>query len=387
MLRTTVYVDLPSEETQRRMGPIEWTRSLFGADIDLKSGKEELTISALSLMKGLLHAFETVGIHDVISLIVDKKVVYLDKTEVPDDIELMMQAAEQKGILDRPFRQMHLALSHKEGGLHAILDIKIESQVLLGESEMQIELSGRAEALKIKAGESAAAYADRVRDFAKAPEPLEQHRHLLTALADRLGDAMRRHIVGAKIRTEATQIQVIQPTEKQVGGFRQLAFEDQVDEPRYRPTPSKSRKGAYEDPYFYYYYDPYYALTSWLVVDAMTHHHRAWHQTTDTHVVDGDGTPLFEAENAHLFTEAFPGAKDVSFSDDTGLSVSDSIPGSDSSGGLFGLFSSGADDGGGGWFSSDGGGFDGGDSGSSCGASCGSSCGSSCGGGCGGGCS
>ncbi len=54
MLRAKITVDLPSSETNRSKGPIEWARSLFGAKIDLRSGKEELTIGAFALVEGLV---------------------------------------------------------------------------------------------------------------------------------------------------------------------------------------------------------------------------------------------------------------------------------------------------------------------------------------------
>src|SRR5579864_1568949 len=162
MIKSRITVDLPSVETRRSMGPVEWMRSLFGASIDLRSGKEELTVGALSLVEGLVEGFSRAGVTNAISLLVDKKVVYLDTNDVPDDIPLIGKAAEQTGILDKKFTEMHLVLSHKEAGLHVICDTLIQSKVLLGEAEMQVVLSARVEDLQIRPGETAQAYAERI---------------------------------------------------------------------------------------------------------------------------------------------------------------------------------------------------------------------------------
>ncbi len=112
MLKSEIAVDLPSVETNRRVGPVEWVRSLFGAHIDLRSGKEELTVGAFSLIEGLIAGFAKAGVDDALSFLVDKKVVYLDTNDVPNDLPLIAKAAEASGVLDAPFSEMHLVLAH-----------------------------------------------------------------------------------------------------------------------------------------------------------------------------------------------------------------------------------------------------------------------------------
>ena len=163
MLQSRIVVDLPSAETRRRMGPIEFVRSLFGETIDLRSGKEELTVSAFSLLHGIYDALSRAGVKDAISLLVDKKVVYLDRDEAADDFGLVVEAAESKGVLDRKFAEMHLVLSHREAGLHTLIDLRVAGQASLGQAEMQLDLSSRVEDLQVRPGETAAAYAERYR--------------------------------------------------------------------------------------------------------------------------------------------------------------------------------------------------------------------------------
>ena len=163
MLRAKITVDLPSAETSRSKGPIEWVRALFGAKIDLRSGKEALTIGAFALVEGVVAAFADAGVHDAMSFLVDQKVIYMDPHDVPDDLPLIARAAELTGVLNKPFREMHLVLGHKTEWLHTLIDCTITNQVMLGAAELTMVLSSRMRKLQIVAGESAQQYADRVR--------------------------------------------------------------------------------------------------------------------------------------------------------------------------------------------------------------------------------
>jgi len=143
MHESRILVDLPSAETDRRMSPIEWLRSLFGAQLDLRSGREELTVGALWLIEGLVDAFAAAGVRDVVSFRVDKEVVYLDTAEDRDDLRLITRAAERAGVLDRKFREMHLVLAHRTqaSAKAMVIDCTVKNDVLLGEAEMVIALS------------------------------------------------------------------------------------------------------------------------------------------------------------------------------------------------------------------------------------------------------
>jgi hypothetical protein len=396
MLKSRIFVDLPSAETTRRMGPIEWTRSLFGAKIDLRSGKEELTVSAFSLVEGLITGFKKAGVDDAISFLVDKKVVYLDTNDVPNDLPLIAKAAQESGVLDRKFKEMHLVLAHRGAGLHTILDVRIQSQVILGQAEMQLDLSSRLEELRVHPGENAQTYAERVKAFAAKPESFEPYRVALDQFTHRVADALRATLIGSKVQVDQAVVQVIRPNAEQIGRFRNLPFGDQVAEPAYRPVPTMQRQGAYADPFYYYYYDPYYDFMSFVLVDSMIHD-AMWHSHY-VHVVDPYGHLLFTGYDAPMYVnDGWIGHHAIGYGGGGDLYVNDSI-GSYSGDPAMGGFDGGG--GGGDWNDGGGGGDVGGSSscsstsscsgasscsssscssGSSCGSSCsGSSCGSSC---------
>jgi uncharacterized membrane protein YgcG len=395
MLKSAITVDLPSAVADRSKTAVEWVRSLFGARLDLRSNQEELTISALSLVAGMVEGFAAAGIKDVISFVVDKRVVYLDTREVTDDLELILAAAEQKRILERPFKEMHLVLSHKEAGLHALIDVRIRNRVLLGEEEMHLDLSARLEELQIQAGESADAYRARIEAFMKDQGRTEGYRASLDELTRRIADKLSLTLVGARARVEPAVVQIIRPGAPQLGRFRKLAFGGGVERPHYRPVPTYQRSGAYADPFFYYYYDPYYDFMSWVMLDSMLHQHY-WHSPT-IQVVDTSGALVGTGAQVDTATGDWAGRDAVTVGSD-GVAVDSSIPAlDDTRSDWFSSDASSPVDVGGGWSDSSSSDGSSSDSASSCsggssdsgGSSCssGSSCGgSSCGGGgCGGG--
>jgi hypothetical protein len=384
MLRSTVVVDLPSVETERRPGPIEWLRGLFGAELDLKSGKEELTVGAFSLIEGLIAGFARAGICDVISFLVDKKVVYLDTNEVPDDLALIVRAAEAAGVLDQRFREMHLVLAHRDAVLHTIIDCKITSRVLLGESELQIALSSRLIELQIRQGETAEQYAERVKAFAVLDSSFEPGRLRLEQLTERIATALGPALVGSKVACEGAVVQLIRPDRGQIGRFSKLTFGEEVQSPEYRPVPTQQRAGAYADPFYYYYHDPYYDYMSYVLVDAMVQD-ALWH-SHHVQVVDPAGSLLFSGDQAAVHAnDGWIGRDAVSYDTGGQLALSDAVNWSEEdrnqSWSSFGASSSSC--GSSPSFDSSASSSSSCSSGSSCGSSCnsGSSCGSSCGGG------
>jgi hypothetical protein len=182
MYQSRITVDLPSAETDRRRSPLEWLRALLGAELDLRSGREALTVGAAWLVEGLVEGFAAVGVDDVVSFLVDGESIYLDAHHVPGDLPLIVRAAESAGVLDREFRAMHLVLAHRSQTSHTTIDCTVRNGVLLGEAEMAIALSSR----PISAGDN--------------PEP---GRRELDALTERIADELTSVLAGARVMREA----------------------------------------------------------------------------------------------------------------------------------------------------------------------------------------
>ena len=205
MHTSRIIVDLPSAETDRRRSPIEWLRSLFGAQLDLRSGREELTVGALWLIEGLVEAFAHAGVKDVSAFAVDRETVYQDAEEkVADDLALLVRAAEQAGVLEREFHEMSLTLVHRGPGLHTTIDCRIKNGVLLGEAEMMFVLSGLL-AKPAGAASGASAGGSAGGDDGEAP------RRELDALTERVANELTTVLSGARVTREAAKIAAAAP--------------------------------------------------------------------------------------------------------------------------------------------------------------------------------
>jgi hypothetical protein len=383
VLRSRILIGLPSIEVLRHKTLGEAFRSLFGAEIDLRTGHEEVTVTSLALIQSLVDGFGRAGVTNAIAFIVDQKVVYKDPVDQGNDLPLIIAACQQTRLMQRKFSEMHLVLSHAENGMFLIIDVRMQREVMIGQAEIIVDLSARIDDLRIHKGESAVAYAERVRAFARAPQAAEAWRRAFAAIVQRIAGTLGSVLTGARVGVDPARLQVIRPGPRQVGRFRHLQFGANVQRPTYRPAPARARLGAYADPFYYYYYDPYYDFMTYVLLDTMARDGRGWNGSLI--VVDDSGADLTLGGKrpAHfLLPDVFPRAV-VDFSDHGYLTIANDIPdaaelavddlASASDADSWGADASDSDGGG------DGGG-DGGDGGGDGGSSCGSSCGG-CGGG------
>jgi hypothetical protein len=214
MYRSRIVIDLPSAETDRRRSPIEWLRSLFGAQLDLRTGREELTVGALWLIEGLVEGFAAAGVHDVVTFMVDHQPIYLDAEERTDDLPLIASAAEAAGVLERAFREMHLVLAHRGEALHATIECAIRNGVLLGDAEMTISLASAPRSAppqhppqQVQVQAQAPAPVPALPPLLQPVPPPSDHggelaRQELEALTERIADALAGVLVGARVVRE-----------------------------------------------------------------------------------------------------------------------------------------------------------------------------------------
>ena len=385
MLKSSIVVELPSAEVRRQLGMVESIQSFFGAKLDERSGYKATTLPAEALLSGLYQAFSRAGVTDAISLIVDKRAVFMDTQGASDDLGALLAAAARKRVFGRPFQQMHMALAHTDGRMRTIIDVAISKVVLVGYAEMQVQFSSRPVAVEVQPGEMAQQYAYRVRAFADDQNEIARQRQALEELGGRIAAELRTTLPGSRVVLGTTSVDLVRPDARRIGRFRRLGWGAQSSPPRYRPVPTRSQSGAFHDPFFYYYYDPYYDLWSYFLIDAMLHH-GAW-QHPFVHVTDPHGNELFTGTDAaHHSAESWSGTGTVECTPDGNICVDHSIPDDGGPTGALGdvdFSSAGTSGEGGAW--SELGDSSGGSSAASCassptGASCGStsSCGSSC---------
>jgi hypothetical protein len=121
-----------------------------------------------------------------------------------------------------------------------------------------------------------------------------------------------------------TQLRWIRPDVEQMMWFRELRFGKAVSEPHYRPAPYEHRVSAYRDPFYFYFFDPYYGLLQWLLVDALT---RDRYGGPEVIVVNSTREFLFDKRDAKRANAAWLGLDAVrTTAGGLGLSLGNWIP-------------------------------------------------------------
>lgn len=263
MIRARITIDLPSAETDRPLNPGEWIKALFGGRVDARTGYEELTVSAWSLLQGMREGFAAAGITDAVSLLVDGTPVYADAEAVPDDLDLLVRVAQQSGLLERPFQELNLVLQTRRCELHVLFDVAVHRTVLLGQSELAIQISARPEAMAARAGDTREAWAARVEswsDRATLGSAILAFDGFVADLAAELATLLK----GAAVSAGPTNVAIALPGEIECARLAKLPFGDAIRGASWHPVPG----GAHDpdaDPFDVYLLDPYWPLACHLL--------------------------------------------------------------------------------------------------------------------------
>lgn len=298
MFYANVHIDLPSEELLRRCTALEWLAGLVGRAPDLRSGEELSTVTGLSVFKASVDALEQLGITDVLSVIVDHRAVYVDTDENSGDLGTAVAELDARRVLEAPFETMDMALSHRAEGLHTLISLQLRRRVPAGSPELEVAFAARLDAMQVRRGDSPADYAERLRSIARDTARLaaaserfaSSTQAALEALVAQLGELV------VSSSTSAPSLRLIRPGPRAVDHFRRLTWGASVRMPKYRPVPVRNRLGAYNEPFYQHYFDPYFDFAAWVTLTAIVAG-QGWRSLPFT-VVDADGQPAFGAEGA-----------------------------------------------------------------------------------------
>jgi hypothetical protein len=298
MLYVNIHIDLPSEERLRRRTVLEWLASQIGRVPDLRSGEEVSTTTGLIVFKHVADAFEQVGVTDVLSVTVDRKPVYVDTIERSGDLPTAVAELQARRVLDKSIETMDVVFSHRVEGLHVLINVRLSRRVPVGQPELEIAFAARLEAMQIERGEAALAYAERLAALAGDPEPILAAREQLAALADAAKLALEQQFGDLVVGSEASPVslRLIRPGARALDRFRGLSWGPMVRMPSYRPVPIVSRRGAYDEPFYHYYFDPYFDFVAWITLTEIVAG-RGW-RGLEFEVVDADGSRAFDHTNA-----------------------------------------------------------------------------------------
>ena len=299
MLYSSIHVDLPSEELLRRKTALEWIAGLIGRNVALGTGEGELrTVTGLSLFERIVAGLSEVGITDVLSVLVDHKLAYVDTDANSGDLATAVAELDARGLLERPFESMHMVLSRRHEGLHALVDVRLHRRVAIGAPELQIALAGRVEALQIRRGEGPSDYAERLRAVAREPAPIvraqAEFAQLVTDTAAALERALAEQVMS--IDRSPVELRLVRPGPRALDRFRRLAWGPAVQMPSYRAVPAGQGSRAAQEPFRRHYDDPYFDFATWVLLTEIVAG-RGW-LGLDYAVLDEAGERLWGPANA-----------------------------------------------------------------------------------------
>jgi len=324
---TDIFIDLPSEETEREKSIWDGLIALMGGGSQKGSGSgvEIMVVEAETVFKRLTDGFKSAGLNNVISLMVDDDVMFVDNDAEQDDLDLAVSQVIHSGRLREALSDIRIVLETRWEGLHIVLDLEIQTSVVLGREEVHLELVGRVEELHIQVGETARDFDKRVREFTQDYSRIEGYRTAMTTFADRVKQALASQLPDCPIRRSKVYLQVLALQNAQLATLRHLKFGDQVVPPAYRPSPLIERKGLFADRFLYFYYDPYYNYLNWIVLDSLVQD-GAW-KSPLVRIVEPGGVVVGTGDKLGGDEAPFQAPKDlVIFDVDGNLVVSERVP-------------------------------------------------------------
>ncbi|KIG12594.1 hypothetical protein DB30_01218 [Enhygromyxa salina] len=318
MLHASIHIDLPSEPELRERTLFDWFSRLIGRELDPRHTHDVATVTGLSVFKPVTEALAQVGITDVLNLIVDRKRVYVDVSEDSGDLAAAAAQLDASGALEREFEVMTLTLSDRREGLRCLVEITLarrvsslateeqSTKVSAGEAEaldrlentpeLRLRFVARLDSMQIARGDTPLSYAQRLRVLARDPSGLQAGRERFAALVEQTQRALAQQLGPLCLASSVSpvELRLIRPGPRQLDHFRTLSWGSAVRPPKYRPLPIPARKGAYDQPFYHYYYDPYFDFVAWVTLSEIIAG-RGW-QGLAFEVVDPDGTRVFRSD-------------------------------------------------------------------------------------------
>ncbi|MFO7567256.1 MAG: hypothetical protein R6X02_31720 [Enhygromyxa sp.] len=298
MLYASIQIDLPDEELLRRKTPLDWLAGLIGREPQLETGESLSTVTGLSVFERVVEALTDIGITDVLSVTVDRKVVYVDVDPNSGDLPRAVGELDARGVLERPFEAMQMVLSHRAEGLHTLVEVDLQRRVTGAVPELTLAFAGRVDETLVRQGETPELFAQRLRALAHNPADIASARDRFTELVAASARALKQRLgeLALEVATTPTSLRLIRPGPRALDHFRRLTWGPAVRMPSYRPVPVRERHGAYDDLFYHHYFDPYFDFVAWVTITELVAGCR-W-PGLDFEVVDESGRRLFGAADA-----------------------------------------------------------------------------------------
>lgn len=259
MLFGRILADLPSAE-------------LPGAapgDDSFAPTHDRLSFGTKQLLKLLQDALLAADLRDLAALSIDGRDVYRDLGDSSrDEIDELLERANELGLLISSFREIGLVLYGEDELARHVVDLRVRSQVPAGEPELDARISTRSKRLDVRPGESAKDYVSRLDAIFRDSESVARLRSEATSLHERVAAAMREKLEGATVSTSEARLVITRPTREDLDHVGGLGFGPLAQPPRYALAESP-REPRWADPAVPVIDDDYVVLRNLVALDAL----------------------------------------------------------------------------------------------------------------------
>jgi hypothetical protein len=248
-----IALHVEAEDILRAPRFFEKIKRAFGGKPDLRTGRARSALEATAIVEATRDALRKIGVTNAVSLVIDDTVLFHDREGTPDDLgDLFLAFHDNDSVFGQGFRELRLAVEHREAGLHLVLEIQARPEHKKDAPAARTLISGRIEALTPRPGEDAETYRKRAEPVATDAKALEMFRIQFTALVDRVRDALAHAMPTAKVEVEVAEPRITRP-------------DPTADTAR---DPQSPRDRNY-DPYDHYYWSPGWVMADMLMWSAM----------------------------------------------------------------------------------------------------------------------
>ena len=211
----SIAIYVQGEEIMRNPRFLERLRRAFGGKPDLRSGRVRAAIEATAIVESVRDALRRLGATNAVSLVIDDTVLFHDREGKPDDLgDLFLAFHDNSSVFGQGFRELRLAIEHREAGLHHVIEVQARSVHPRDAAAVRVIVSGRIEALTPKPGEDAETYQKRAQPVATDPNALELYRLQFSAFVDRVRDALAEAMPTGRVEVEVAEPRIVRPSKE-----------------------------------------------------------------------------------------------------------------------------------------------------------------------------
>ena len=209
----SIAIHVHGEDIMRNPRFMERLKRAFGGKPDLRSGRVRAAIEATAIVESVRDALRQLGATNAVSLVIDDAVLFHDRENVSDDLgDLFLAFHDNSSVFGQGFRELRLAVEHREAGLHHVIEVQGRSEHPREAPAVRVIISGRVEALNPRPGEDAEAYRKRAEPVATDPKALELFRVQFAAFVDRVRDALAAAMPNAaRVEIEVAEPRIVRP--------------------------------------------------------------------------------------------------------------------------------------------------------------------------------